>query len=144
MTTLQFAELQFQVPDDWRNESTLVFSMPPDDLNIPLVTQKQETRSTANVTISWEEAKGLSAQEFLDLRLAQIPQIFPGFERQEEGATDKGIPYVQYKVPAEPPFIQLVCVKQLDDRLVCVTGTALESSFSKVRAQFFKTAQSVC
>ncbi len=143
MALIEFAGLEFEVPNDWRNESTLVFSMPPDDLNIPMAMQKQETHSTANITVSWEEAKGLSAQEFLNLRLAQIPQIFPGFERQEEGNTNEGMPYVQYKVPAEPPFIQLVCVKPAGDRLVCITGTAMETTFAKVRTQFFKTAQSV-
>ena len=143
MTTVNFAGLQFDVPNDWRNESTLVFSMPPEDLKTPMAMQQQKIQSMANVTVTWEETKDLTAQQFLDLRLAQIPQIFPGFEKQEAGCTDDGMPYAQYKVPAEPPFVQLVCVKASGNRLVCITGTALESTFSKARAQFFKTAQSV-
>ena len=117
--------------------------MPPEDLKTPMAMQQQKVQSMANVTVTWEAAKDLTAQQFLDLRLAQIPQIFPGFEKQEVGRTDDGMPYAQYKVPAEPPFVQLVCVKASENRLVCITGTALESTFSKARAQFFKTAQSV-
>ena len=144
MATIAFAGLKFEVPDDWHNESTLVFSMPTTEgLSTPMAMNPQYTPPTANITVSWEKANGLSAKEFLDLRLGHIPQIFPGFEKQEAGLTDEGMPYAQYKVPAEPPFIQLVCVKASEDKLVCITGTALESTFSKARSQFFKTAQSL-
>ena len=112
MATIAFAGLKFEVPDDWHNESTLVFSMPTiEGLSTPMAMNPQHTPPTANITVSWEKANGLSAKEFLDLRIGHIPQIFPGFEKQEAGLTDEGMPYAQYKVPAEPPFIQLVCVK---------------------------------
>ena len=143
MQEIDFNGLRFSVPKEWTNQSTLVFAMPASNLAAPLALQKQENTSTANVTIAWEEAKGLTPEDYLRDRMKTLPRIFPGFETLAEDFTNQVLASVQYRVPADTPFIQMVCAKKIGRRMVCVTGTALEASFSKVKEQFLETANSL-
>ena len=140
---VDFNGLRFNVPKAWTNQSTLVFAMPASDLTAPMAMQKQNSHSTANVTISWEAANGLTPEDFLRERMKTIPSIFPGFEKMDECFSQTKLSFVQYRVPADTPFIQWVCAKRAGDQMVCITGTALEPVFNNVRADFLATANSL-
>ena len=143
MKQINYAGLTFTVPETWTNQSTLVFAMPPAELNAPFALNKQQSHSTANVTISREAAQGLNAQDFLSARMKTIPSIFPGFEQMDAALQHDSMPYVQYRVPADSPFIQWVCAKKIGERMVCITGTALEPDFDRVKELFRDTAVSI-
>ncbi len=140
---IDFNGLRFNVPKTWTNQSTLVFAMPASDLAAPMAMQKQESHSTANVTVSWEAAGSLTSEDFLRQRMKTIPSIFPGFETMDEAYSAADLSFVQYRVPADTPFIQLVCAKRVGDQMACITGTALEPVFNTVKADFLATAESL-
>ena len=66
---IDFNGLRFNVPKTWVNQSTLVFAMPASGLTAPMAMQKQESHSTANVTVTWETAGGLTSEDFLRQRM---------------------------------------------------------------------------
>ena len=143
MQEIDFNGLRFHVPTSWTNQSTLVFAMPASDFPTPMALQKHKTHSMANVTVSWESANGLTSEDFLKERMKNIPNIFPGFETIEETFSPTDLSFVQYKVPADTPFVQLVCAKKIGNRMVCITGTALEVMFGQVKDDFLATAKSL-
>ena len=143
MQEIMFNGLRFTIPDAWTNHSTLVFALPTADLVTPKAMGKQTKQPPANVTISWEDVVGQTPEDFLKERMRTIPNIFPGLEMMEESFSSNDMSFIQYKVPADAPFIQLVCAKRVTDRMVCITGTALEAAFKNVKEQFLATAQSL-
>ena len=105
MATIAFAGLKFEVPDDWHNESTLVFSMPTTEgLSTPMAMNPQYTPPTANITVSWEKANGLSAKEFLDLRLGHIHKYFQVLKNRKRDSPTRGCRMPNIKSPQNHPL----------------------------------------
>lgn len=141
---IEFAGMSAEVPDGWTDESTITFAMPPhDSLSTPMSLNKQSSTPQGNVTISWEAApKDEDAEAYLKGRLELLSRAMPGFEQRGQGDVD-GLPYVEYAMNASMALLQIMFAKKVGDRMVCVTGTALEGAYAKARDHFADVAKSL-
>ncbi len=136
-----FAAFQAEMPDGWRDESTITYTMPPtEDLRIPLAGGKQPA-SPANIVINWQESAA-DATVFLSSRIAELRASLPGFKILAQGDVD-GIPFVEYAFSLQIALVQVLYVRKLGDYIVTVTGTASPSIFESVRGEFARAVRSI-
>ena len=142
-----FAGLQTEIPDGWVDDSTITYSMPAEaDLGTPTLPSRQPTRGGANVTITWEGRGGGDPETYLQERLAKLGEALPVFKLRDKGSLgedDQLIAFAEFSIGGEVPMIQLLQVKLAGDRLVCVTGTALEAVYPTIRERFMETARTL-
>jgi hypothetical protein len=144
---ISFAGLKTEVPDTWRDESTIIYSMPADSaLQARLSLNTQRPLPQANIAISWEDAGDLEAARYLDDRLEQLPRMIQGFElhgRGDAGGPGNPIVYAEYNVPAKVPLMQMLLVRRIGPLMVTLTGTALQKSYDKVKQHFMAAARAL-
>jgi hypothetical protein len=141
-----FVGLSANIPDGWADESTLVFTMPADSSLAPsLVGKRNKPRSSANVTLAWEEIGAMGAAEYLRGRLETLRQALKHFKLEEEGALEgrNDAPFAVYRFEAKEPMMQLLCCQKVGTQVVCTTGTALTEAFLRVRENFLHVASSI-
>lgn len=140
-----FAGFKTDIPADWQDESTMVFSMRADaGLSAPMSLNPQRAMAQANIAISWEAAAGMAPQQYLDARLESLPKLVQGFElkgRGDAGQAGEPIPFAEYTVAGKTPMVQWLGVKRLGDTMVVLTGTALAKSYDKAKPHFLEAAR---
>lgn len=142
---IAFAGLSCVVPDDWRDESSITYTMPPDAQLVPALHASARPQSQANVVINWQVTDE-QASHYLDKRLRDLQRGLPGFrliERGDDGSPDDPIPFVVYSFAVQVPLMQVLRCRRIIDRIVCVTGTATPSAFERCRDVFRAAVESL-
>ena len=138
-----FGGLVLHIADGWMNESTLVFTMPPLAMAASMTLNKLHQAPPAALTITWEEAAGRSPKTLLDERMGQVKKALQRFE--ETGQGDLGsrhdpIPWIEYSFDAQGPLQQILIIRGVEHRLVCISGRALAPHSPAVRTRFVAAA----
>lgn len=144
---ISFAGLETTIPDGWKDESTIVYTMPADVIAGPLIARQRKSEGGgANVSITWEDAAQVAPQRYLDDRLEQTLKALPGFRllgTGDLGDVGDPIPCAEYALQAGRPMMQLLAVRRIRERIVVVTGTALEPVYAKARPFFVDAARAL-
>ena len=121
------------VPDGWRDESTIVYTMPPDPQLVARLAAGSSPRSSpAAITVTWEDAGDLQAAAFLEGRLETLRRSLQGFKllgRGDAGGGDSPVPYLEYGLAARVPLSQILLVRRVGALMVVVTGTAQPATY---------------
>ncbi len=139
-----FSHFSCHVPETWLDTSTLRFMIPASaTLSDPrLVTQK--THGTAgNVVITWERSAGRRPLDFIREQRDELRKSLSRFRLVAESAEPE-MPQLEYSFKnGDKQLKQLMCVRAIDDMLICIVGSARETAFETVRAPTLAIAESV-
>jgi hypothetical protein len=138
---VRFHDFAAEVPEGWRDESTITFTMPPDDRLTPM--GQSGGGSPGNVVIGWQARRQQSVEAFVQERAAGLRKALPGFKLRAEGEIAPDVRFLEYTFSAPVPVVQLLVVRAVGDELVCVTGTAMAGRFAELRPVFEALARSV-
>jgi hypothetical protein len=130
-----FMGLATELPDDWNDESTMTFTIPPVD------TGQGHALSPGNVVINWVDASGADASAYLVDLHRQLEGAFDDFEVLESGELGPGLPFLRFKFEAGRNLQQMLAVRRVGSRIVIVTGTAVATLFDRYRDQFANIAK---
>lgn len=148
MISMQFAGLTMYAPEGWKDESTIVLTKPSSVGDPRLSALAQESvRHEASLTVKWEMMPANTTLEgYLNANLDSLRRTLPGLQVIEsgntiEGATDAAFLELELEQPL--PLRQIILVRQVGDRVVIVTGSALPGNYLKLKKLFVETSASI-
>jgi hypothetical protein len=133
-TALQFNEFSAEVPEGWRDESQIIFTMPSTEG--PAV-------SRANVVFTWEDMPQGTESEYLEEHMRRLAGMVP-FKVIEEGSIGKetdAMHFIEVQLGYQRPMNQVLIVKRVGGKIVVVSGTALRDLYPQIRETFFEIAR---
>ncbi len=128
--------LSTEIPDNWNDESTMTFTIPPIDVG------EGQSLSPGNVVINWVESHS-EADDYLEDLHKQLEEAFESFELLEQGELMPALPFIRFQFEAGRDLQQMLAVRRVGSRMVIVTGTAMGEYFDRYREHFSAIAKGV-
>jgi hypothetical protein len=140
-----FHHFETAIPEGWIDASVLSFLIPPDAaLTEARAALKNPPRPAGNVSLTWGRvAPNTDLLPFLQGQAAKMAPQRKGFMIGDQGKTEDGIAYVEVSFEDPEPVRQMLMVRQMDQEIVLVTGTALSVRFNQLRPSFLEVARKV-
>lgn len=142
----QHGGLALDVPDNWADQSTLLFVGPPED-GPQLPTMASSGRSGEAVQVSFYLAQGDGPREFLTHQMAQVTEIDPEVSVLEGGPFECGLgqgwQIVQRAQLDGFVVRQLVACVFRDQAAIVASAVASEGRFPLVRDRLQEILQSL-
>lgn len=126
--------LSTEIPDNWNDESTMTFTIPPIDVG------EGQSLSPGNVVINWVESHS-EADDYLEDLHKQLEEAFESFELLEQGELMPALPFIRFQFEAGRDLQQMLAVRRVGSRMVIVTGTAMGEYFDRYREHFAAIAK---
>ena len=135
-----FHGMKMQMPEGWKNASTLVYVAPPSEtFNLPTVTQQDPMAQGSLVVTPLHESEGLDVTKHLQAiteSLKRDMKTLEVVERFEEQSDQKHVAGILCEQSDPLPLKQLFVIVKIGAQAIQVVGSAPKAQFSEFKTAF--------